>query len=114
MGVYDFQKDPHQTECRMLEEARQAVEQDGAEAIILGCTIEFGVFRTLQKEIGVPELDATITPLNFAELKAELHQRYSWPASKRGGFETPPKKSSVGACPSNMKAWERPGKNAPA
>jgi allantoin racemase len=90
MGVYDFQKDPKETERRMLEQAKAAVEEDGAEAIILGCTIEFGFFRVLQKEIGVPVLDATITSLKFAELKAELKQRYDWGSSKYGGFESPP------------------------
>jgi allantoin racemase len=90
MGVYDFQKDPHETERRMIEQAKLAVEKDGAEAIILGCTIEFGFFRVLQKEIGVPVLDATITPLKFAEFKADLKNQYGWAASKKGGYETPP------------------------
>ncbi len=90
MGVHDFQKDPQETERRMLTEAKAAVKEDGAEAIILGCTIEFGFFRILQEEIGVPVIDATVTPLKFAELKAELKQRYKWSSSKVGGFESPP------------------------
>lgn len=111
MGVHDFQKDPHETECRMLEEAKRAVEEDGAEAVILGCTIEFGFFRTLQKEIGVPVLDATVTPLKFAELKAELSQRYGWTVSKRGGFESPPKHEIeawglAGQYPGLNEAWK--------
>lgn len=89
MGVLDFQKDPPETERRMVELAREAVEKDGAEAVILGCTIEFGFAQVLQKEIGVPVLDATVTPFKFAELKADLKQRYGWAASKRGGFESP-------------------------
>ncbi len=89
MGVHDFQKDPAETERRMIAASREAVEKDGAEAMILGCTIEFGFAQVLQKEIGVPVLDATITPFKFAELKAELSQRYGWSASKRGGFESP-------------------------
>lgn len=89
LGVLDFQKDPPETERRMVALAREAVEQDGAEAVILGCTAEFGFAQALQKEIGVPVLDATVTPFKFAEFKAELSQRYGWSASKRGGFESP-------------------------
>lgn len=38
----------------------------------------------------MPVLDATVTPLKFAEFKAELKQRYGWAASKLGHYETPP------------------------
>lgn len=89
LGVLDFQKDPPETERRMVALAREAVEQDGAEAIILGCTAEFGFAQALQAEIGVPVLDATVTPFKFAEFKADLRKRYGWAASKRGGFESP-------------------------
>lgn len=90
MGVHDFQKDHDETRRRMLDQARKAVEEDGAEAIILGCTIEFGFFQELQERLGVPVLDATVTPFKVAELKAELRQRYGWAAGKLGGYETPP------------------------
>jgi allantoin racemase len=74
----------------MIRLGREAVEQDGAEVLILGCTIEFGFFRDLQNELGVPVLDATVTPFKVAELRAELRQRYGWSASKKGGYEAPP------------------------
>jgi allantoin racemase len=90
MGVHDFQKDPDKTRRRMLMLGREAVEQDGAEVLILGCTIEFGFFRDLQEELGVPVLDATVTPFKVAEFRADLKQRYGWSASKRGGYEAPP------------------------
>jgi len=89
MGVLDFQKDPPETERRMVALAREAVEKDGAEAIILGCTAEFGFAQALQAEIGVPVLDATVTPFKFAEFKADLRKRYGWAASKIGGYESP-------------------------
>jgi allantoin racemase len=90
MGVHDFQKDPAETRRRMRVQAREAIEKDGAEAIILGCTIEFGFAADLQKELGAPVLDATITPFKFAEFKAELKQRFGWAASKVAGFASPP------------------------
>lgn len=91
LGVRDFQRDRSETARRMTAAAEQAVSEDGAEAIVLGCTMEFGFFRELQERVGVPVLDATVTPFKFAELKAELRQRYGWSASKIGGFQSPPR-----------------------
>lgn len=60
MGVHDFQKDHQVTMQRMREAAREAVEKDGANVLVLGCTIEFGfigkfrrnwVFRLLMQAL---------------------------------------------------------------
>lgn len=90
LGVHDFQRDPPETERRLLQAARAAIAEDGAEVIILGCTIEFGFFRRLQAELGVPVLDATVTPFKVAELLADLKQRFGWLPSKVGGYQSPP------------------------
>lgn len=90
MGVLDFQQDHRITEERMTRAARQAVEQDGAEVLILGCTMEYGFAARLQEQLGVPVLDATVTPFKYAEFRAGLKQRYGWSHSKRGAYETPP------------------------
>ena len=89
MGVNDFQVDPAVTEQRIRQEARAAVEQDRADVVILGCTIEFGFFRTLQAEIGVPIIDATVAPLLWAELLADAAARQAWTPSARLGYLTP-------------------------
>lgn len=90
MGVHDFQVDPPETERRMTAAAREAVERDGAEVIVLGCTIEFGFYERLQEEIGVPVIDATIAPLKYAEFLIGLRDRFSWGHSKIYGYESPP------------------------
>src|SRR5207245_8823268 len=72
MGVLDFQRDHSKTNRRQLEEGRRAVEADGAEVIILGCTVEFGFWRELQKRLGVPVLDPVINPLKYAEYLVTL------------------------------------------
>ncbi len=41
------------TATRIEEEARRAIEEDGAEAILLGCTVEFG-FAEEVADLGVP------------------------------------------------------------
>jgi len=91
LGVYDFQKDPRETERRMRAAARQAVERDGAEVILLGCTIEFGFYRDLQRELGVPVIDAVLAPLKYAEFLIELRERFGWSHSKVYGYQSPPR-----------------------
>jgi allantoin racemase len=90
MGVQDFQRDHEVTRNRMIAAGRTAIEQDDAEVLILGCTMEVGFAMELQGLLGVPVLDATVTPLKFAEFKAELRRRYGWSHSKAGAFESPP------------------------
>ena len=89
LGVHDFQADPPVTEARLKAAAQEAVEKDGAEIIILGCTIEFGFFRRLQEELQVPVLDAVVTPFKYAEYLVELRDRFDWKHSKIQGYESP-------------------------
>ncbi len=90
MGVHDFQKDHEDTKHRILSAAEEAVYKDGAEVVILGCTIEFGFYQEVQRHIGVPVLDATIAPLKYAEYLVELRERFGWGHSKIAGYEGPP------------------------
>jgi len=90
MGVYDFQKDPAETARRMRAAAKEAVEVDRAEVVILGCTIEFGFYKELQAELGVPVIDAVLAPLKYAEFLIELKKRFGWGHSKLYGYEGPP------------------------
>jgi allantoin racemase len=90
MGVLDFQRNRKETERRQLEAAREAIEKDGAETIILGCTGEFGFWNRLQKELGVSVLDPVITPLKYVEYLVGLGRRFGWTHSKVGAYESPP------------------------
>ena len=90
MGVYEFQKDPKVTAERMRAAAREAVDVDGAEVIVLGCTIEFGFYRELQAELGVPVIDAVLAPLKYAEFLVDLRDRFDWSHSKVYGYQSPP------------------------
>lgn len=90
LGVYDFQKDKEETERRLRAAAREAIESDGAEAIILGCTIEFGFYSRLQEDLGVPVIDAVLAPLKYAEFLIELRKRLNWGQSKVYGYQSPP------------------------
>ena len=83
MTVNEFQQDPACTEERILEEARLAVEQDGADVIVLG------FYRTIQEELGVPVIDAIVAPLRYAELLADINTRHGWGTSRVRGYERP-------------------------
>ncbi|GMA60966.1 aspartate/glutamate racemase family protein [Alicyclobacillus fastidiosus] len=90
MGVHDFQKDHEETKRQILQAAQEAVEKDGAEVVVLGCTIEFGFYQEVQRRVGVPVLDATIAPLKYAEYLIGLRNQFGWGHSKIAGFEAPP------------------------
>jgi len=95
MSVTDFQKDHSFTRARIIEEARRAVEQDHAEAIILGCTMEYGFFEEVQREVGVPVIDAVIAPFKQAEHLARLKRQFGWAPSRVWSCE-PPSEAELG------------------
>lgn len=90
LGVLDFHRDEAKTARRFKEAAVEAVERDGAEVLILGCTATYGFFRELQEGLGVPVIDPMIAALKTAEFAAELKSRLDWSHSKIGAYESPP------------------------
>jgi len=92
LGVFDFQADAATTLNKLKEKAREAVEGDGAEVVILGCTMQFGFYAELQEDLGVPVVDPVISSFKYAEFLVELRDRFGWNTSKRFSFETPPLK----------------------
>ena len=90
LGVHDFHKDERETERLLKEAAREAVEVDKAEVLVLGCTAQFGFYKELQEYVGVPVIDAILAPLKYAEFLIEIKQKFGWGHSKKYGYETPP------------------------
>lgn len=90
LGVHDFQADEEKTCQKLIHEGRRAVEEDGAEVLILGCTAEYGFYQKMQDVLGVPVIDAIIAPFKMAEFMVELGQRIGWQPSRAGGSEPPP------------------------
>ncbi len=90
LGVHDFQADHQRTCSRLLTEGRKAVEEDGAEVLILGCTAEYGFHRQMQDTLGVPVIDAVLAPFKYAEMLADTAARFGWHPSRRWGSEAPP------------------------
>jgi allantoin racemase len=90
LGVLEFQAAPAETAKRIIAAASEAVEQDMAEVIILGCTMEFGFHQELQNRLGVPVVDAMLAPLKYTEFLVEVKQRLGWSVSKAVEYRTPP------------------------
>jgi len=90
LGVHDFQADIARTSERLIREGRKAIEEDGAEVIILGCTGEYGFYKIMQDTLGVPVIDAMLAPFKYAEFMVELKDKIGWLPSRKGGSEPPP------------------------
>lgn len=51
----------------LMKEARIALEQDGADVILLGCAGLTGFDKVMQAELGVPVIDGVVAALKFME-----------------------------------------------
>jgi allantoin racemase len=90
LGVLDFQKDQTKTFDRLLIAGKAAVEEDSAEVLILGCTIEFGFYQLLQEKLGVPVIDPVLASFKLCEMLSETAYLYSWYPSRKWGSKSPP------------------------
>ena len=90
LGVNDFQVDHDRTNRLLTEAGRRAVEQDYAEAVILGCTLEIGFYQELEKILGVPVIDPSIAAFKRAEYGAVLKRQCGWVPSRKWSCEAPP------------------------
>jgi len=90
LGVNDFQTDRDRTRTLLVDAGRRAVEDDHAEALILGCTLEIGFHEELSAALGVPVIDPAIAALKRAEFAADLKRRCGWIPSRKWSSEAPP------------------------
>ena len=90
LGVNDFQRDHDETRRRLIEAGRRAVEEDYAEALILGCTLEVGFYHEVEDALGVPVIDPSIAVLKRAEYGALLKSQCQWKPSRKWSCEAPP------------------------
>ena len=71
----------------LLAESRKAVEDDGADTIILGCTGMIGMAKALQETLGIPVIDPAIASLKIAESLVDMKISHS-----KRVYPTPPEK----------------------
>ncbi len=91
LNVLDFQRDKTYTSSLIRNEISKAVKLDRAEAIILGCTLEFGFYSEMQDEFNIPVIDVSLAALKYVEFLINLRDQFGWYASKTGGWSSPRK-----------------------
>lgn len=61
-----------ETRAALLAESKKALEEDGADTIILGCTGMLNMARGLQEALGVPVIDGAVAALKMAESLVDM------------------------------------------
>ncbi|PIC63635.1 Asp/Glu/hydantoin racemase [Sporosarcina sp. P13] len=90
--VIDFEKDPERGMAMLKEEGKRAIEEDHAEAILLGCAGMADFADSLEKEFGVPVIDGVVAGVKFAEVLVDLGKK----TSKLKTYKYPEKKEYTG------------------
>jgi allantoin racemase len=70
--VLDFQRDFEGCKEVLIREARDTIEKDYAEAIILGCAGMAGFAEQVQQAVGVPVFDAVASAVKVAEALVDM------------------------------------------
>jgi allantoin racemase len=78
---------------KLRAEIERALDEDGAEAIVLGCAGMTDLARELQQIYGVPVIDGVAAAVKQAEALVSL----GLTTSKRGSYAAPLPKSFIGA-----------------
>jgi len=78
MGVHELQKDPQATLACLEQVGRQAIKEDYADVIILGCTDFFGMHAELQSILGRPVIDCVLASVAFADFLADAKKNLGY------------------------------------
>ncbi len=88
--VADLQKDHSLLSRRMDEKIELAVNKDGAEVIILGCTMESGQYKRLQEKFNIPVIAPAIAAMMNAVMQYNCKKYCGWTYSRACTYEKPP------------------------
>jgi allantoin racemase len=91
LTVLDCERDPTAAERELVREGRLAVEEDGAEAICLGCAGMGPLDKPVEAALGVPVLDGVACAVKLLE---GLHD-YGVATSRVAAFKAPEEKEYV-------------------
>ena len=90
MGIPDVLADPERFLDRVIEEGRRAVEEDGAEVIVLSEIATPAFWERAARELPVPLVDPGVACWKWAEMVADLYAAHGLSHSKVYGYEAPP------------------------
>lgn len=103
LTVLEIEEDLDRAKRMMVEEARVAIDQDGAEAILLGCAGLGPIDKAMQSELGVPVFDGTACAVKLAESLIS----YGVSTAKVHAYLAPEPKEIVGGTPALNAVYER-------
>lgn len=86
--VAEFFRAPERAADRVAEVGRSTIEEDGAQAIVLGCGATTGLAAALTDRLGVPVLDPGLVALKHAEMLVDLglsQSKLAYPDNPRVG-----------------------------
>ena len=92
MSVLEFGGNHKKGLLALEEQSRRAVEEDGAECILLGCAGFVDFADELRKKLGVPVLDGVVPSVKFAEALVGMKLK----TSKLNTFKPPESKLITG------------------
>lgn len=90
--VLDFERDPEMGMRMLAEEGKRALEEDRAEAILLGCAGMADFADDLERELQIPVIDGVVAGVKFAEAIVDLEKK----TSKANTYKYPEKKKLIG------------------
>jgi allantoin racemase len=90
MGIPEVAADPDEFLRRVIRESRAAVEEDGAEVIVLSELTSPAFWPRAAEELPVPFVDPGVACWKWAELAADLYERVGLSHAKAYGYEAPP------------------------
>lgn len=90
--VLDLEEDQERTYAVILAQSKQALAEDGADAIVLGCAGMAGLPEMLTAQLGVPVIDGVAAGTVLAEGLVRLGLR----PTQHGELATPPPKRYTG------------------
>lgn len=88
MSVTETEEKPDLAQKNILEIAKKAVEEDGAEVIILGCAGMAGYAEVVEKKLNIVVIDPTLVAFKYTEamveagIKQSKRALYAYPSGK--------------------------------
>lgn len=81
-------EDEQEAEEHLYAAARKAIDEDGAQAIVLGCTGMMAMRDSLEKRLGVPVIEPYLAAIQFAACLVRMKLRQSRLSYIKGGQKT--------------------------
>jgi len=91
MGIPEMARAPEAFSERVIAESRSAVEEDGAEVVILSELVPPEIRERALKEVPMPLLDPGVAAWKWAEMAADLYLSHGLSHARAFGYEGPPR-----------------------